>query len=304
MKRFIIRASIFIGTVLLVFGSICGVELVYELNAYRREIKAPPSAHILVCNDSQLEMSVNPAVDDAFFNFSASGRTMDQAYLAMLDIFAANPGQFKTVVIDFSPSAAADKFDQAIPDMGYAAQYYLLHWLHPKENRRDMTGQIAVFRDNMVGRRWRLFSRSLRGKAEFTSSICGRFKPADVALAVFRPDDFSGQWKARANGVNMADSVTPDSPVFTYAEDIIRLVRANGAEPVVMTTPWHSALLKAVKPEKLASFESAVAGFAKKHGCKYVNLLRAEFPDKCWYDAQHLNEKGAKLFTPMLRNAL
>jgi len=241
---------------------------------------------------------------DAFFNFSAPGRTMDQAYLAMIDIFAANPGQFKTVVIDISPLAAVDNFDQAISDMGYASQYCLLHWMHPKENRRDMTGQIAVFRDNMVGRRCRLFSRYLRGKIKFASSVRGQFKPVNIALAITKPDDFRRQCASKAQEVNGPESVTLESPIFVYAEDVVKIARDNGAEPVILTTPWHPSLLKAVNPEKIAAFEGAVSEFAGRCGCKYVNLLRMAFPDCCWYDANHLNENGAKLFTPMLRNAL
>jgi len=304
MKRFIIRSAFFAFVVVLVFGSICAFELRYELNAYREEVKAPEAASILVCNDSQFDMSVNPEVDPAFFNFSAHGRTMDQALLAMLDVFAANPGRFRTVAIDISPSAAVDKFDQAIPDMGYASQYYLLHWLHPRENKRDMTGQIAVFRDNMVGRRWRLFWRSLRGKGEFTSSICGRFTPVIESQSVISPKDFKGQFRARAHTVNDVPSLTADAPIFSHIDDIIRFVRANGAEPVIVTTPWHPELLNACKAEKLTAFTKVVSDYAKRNNCRYVDLLRASFPDNCWYDAQHLNLKGSKAFTPMLRSAL
>jgi len=304
MKRFIVRSAFFAFVVVLVFGSICGFELRYELNAYQEELKAPPEAFILVCNDSQLEMSVNPEVDGAFFNFCAPGRTMDQAYLSMIDVFAANPGRFKTVAIDISPSAAVDKFDQAIPDMGYASQYYLLHWLHRDENVRDMTGQLAVFRDNMVGRRWRLFWRALRGKGEFTSSICGRFKPVELALALAIPADFKGQFKARAYSVNNVPALTPDAPIFSHVNKIVRLVRANGAEPVLVTTPWHPELLNACDAGKLATFLKVVSDYAHSNGCRYVDLLRTPFPDDCWYDAQHLNLKGSRAFTPIFRKAL
>lgn len=304
MKRFIVRSALFLGIVALVFGAICGFELRYELNAYREEVKAPAQASILVCNDSQFDMGVNPGVDPAFFNFSAHGRTMDQAYLAMLDVFAANPGRFKTVAIDISPSAAVDRFDQAIPDMGYASQYYLLHWLHPKENTRDMTGQLAVFRDNMVGRRWRLFWRSLRGRGEFTSSICGRFTPVIESQAVLSPDDFKGQFQARAHTVNDVPALTADAPLFRHVDAIVRLARENGAEPVIVTTPWHPELLKACRPDRLATFTKVVSDYARRKGCRYVDFLRQGFPDDCWYDAQHLNLKGSKAFTPMLRSAL
>jgi len=304
MKKFLLRSALFLGLVLLIFGSICGFELRYELKAYREEVKAPAAATILVCNDSQLEMSVNPAVEPAFFNFSAPGRTMDQAYLAMLDVFAANPGRFRKVVIDLSPSAAVDPFDQAIPDMGYASQYYLLHWLHPRENTRDMTGQIAVFRDNMVGRRWRLFWRALRGKGDFTSSICGRYKPTLMALALTMPDDFKGQFRARAHTVNDVPALTADAPIFRHVNAIIDLARAHGAEPILVTTPWHAELLKAGDAEKMDAFAKVVSAYAAERKCKYVDLLRVDLPDDCWYDAQHLNVKGAKRFTSLLKSVL
>ena len=304
MKRFVIRSAFFAFVVILVFGSICGFELQCELNAYRGEIRAPDEARVLVCNDSQAAMCVNPDVDPAFFNFSAHGRMMDQAYLAMIDIFAANPGRFKTVAIDISPVAAADTFDQAISDMGYAAQYYLLHWLHPRENRRDMAGQLAVFRDNMVGRRWRLFWRFLRGSGGFTSSISGRFTPVMESCALISPHTFRRQYQSRARMVNGAPALTADAPVFSLMDDIVRLARAHGVEPVIVTTPWHSELLNACSPEKLSAFTAAVSAYAKRNGCRYVDFLRTSFPDACWYDAQHLNLRGSKAFTPMLKSAL
>lgn len=304
MKRFVIRSAFFAFVVILVFGSICGFELRYELNAYREEVKAPDGARILVCNDSQAAMCVNPDVEPVFFNFSAHGRMMDQAYLALIDLFAANPGRFKTVAVDISPVAAVDTFDQAISDMNYASQYYLLHWLHPRENRRDMTGQLAVFRDNMVGRRWRLFWRFLRGRGEFSSSICGRFTPVMESSALISPNNFKRQFRSRARIVNGAPALTADAPVFSYVDDIIRLARAHGVEPVIVTTPWHSDLLNACKPEKLAAFTEVVSDYAKRNGCRYVDFLRTPLPDACWYDAQHLNLKGSKTFTPMLKSAL
>lgn len=304
MKRFVIRSAFFASVVILVFGSIGGFELQYELNAYRREVRAPAEARVLVCNDSQAAMCVNPDVDPACFNFSAHGRLMDQAYLAMIDLFAANPGRFKTVAVDISPVAAVDTFDQAISAMGYSSQYYLLHWLHPRENRRDMTGQLAVFRDNMVGRRWRLFWRFLRGRGEFTSSICGRFTPVMESCALTSPNNFKRQFRSRARIVNGAPALTADAPVFSRMDDIIRLARVHGAEPVIVTTPWHSELLNACSPEKLAAFTEAVSDYARRNGCRYVDFLRAPFPDACWYDAQHLNLKGSKAFTPMLKSAL
>lgn len=304
MKRFIIRNLIFFGLLLAVLGSICAVELYYEVTAYSKEVVAPESAEILVCNDSQLEMGVNPDVDAAFFNFSAAGRMMDQAYLAMLDVLKANPGRFKTVLIDISPITAIDTFDQPISQMGFAGQYYLLHWLHPQENMRKMDGQLAVFRDNMVGRRLRLLSRALRGKVEFKSSIRGGFKAVDETLAVGRQAGFTNELAARAKAVSEAAPLSPQAPIFRIAKAMIAQVRAYGAEPIVMTSPWHEALLAACARDRLETFTRVVSAFAASHGCRYVDLLRRQLPDECWYDSHHLNVKGARLFTPLLHQAL
>lgn len=300
MKRFVIRNLVFFGTLLIVLGSLCAVELYHELAAYAKELAAPDTAEILVCNDSQLEMGVNPEVDAAFFNFSAAGRAMDQARLAVQDVLEANPGRFKKVLIDITPIIAIDAFDQPISKMGFAGQYYLLHWLHPRENTRRMDGQLAVFRDNMVGRRMRLLSRALRGKAEFKSSIRGGFKPVDETLAVARPKGFTAELDARARAVSRADPVSPQSPIFRHAAEIVSLARAHGAEPVVVTSPWHEALLSACAADRLEAFTAAVSAFAADHGCRYVDMLRLRFPDDCWYDSHHLNVKGAGLFTPLL----
>lgn len=306
MKRFLIRSVLFALLVIGAIGFVCVAEIVAELRAYREELVAPDSARVVVCNDSQTGAAIDPEFDPVFFNFSAHGRALDQAYLTLIDILDRNGGdRLKTVVFDVSPASAVGSFTGPLDQMGYSGKYWLVHYLHHRESTRDFSGGLVVARDNLVGRRLRLFWRKVRGKKDFTSSLKGEFITTDIVDKRDCPMRYWGLLQAKACSAAEAGNLTATSPFATHVLDrVVALTRARGVRLVLMTTPWNRDLREACGEARLAVFSKAVADFAASRGCPYLDFLRLELAENEWGDGNHLNHAGARVFTRQLKAAL
>lgn len=304
MRKFVTRALLFAALAVGVIGGLCAWEIFAEIRAYRAEIVAPPGASILLCGDSQLGNSVDPQVCPEFFNFSAHGRALDQSYMIAMDALRANRGRLGLLVVDVSPAAATWPLDSPLEEMSFSGNYWLVHYLHPEENTRDLRGGFRVVRDCLVGRRLRHAWRAIRGKVVFHSSIEGKYTPSLEVNRRDNPKLFDGLLRQKAGLTEGAADIGRDSLMFATLDKMVRLAADEGVGIAVVTTPWHPDLIALCGEAKLDRFTGKVAAWAAEKGVRYVSFLKARFPEECWLDANHLNANGAKLFTPMLLEAV
>lgn len=306
MKRFLVRSVLFALLVIGAIGSVCVAEISAEIHAYRREVCPPDGLDVLVCNDSQTGGDVDPEVCPRVFNFSAHGRALDQAALTVLDVLEADIGrQIKTVVFDVTPAAAVASQTCRLADMGYSAKYWLIHYLHPEENIRDLDGGLVVARDNLVGRRLRHFWRALRGKVVFRSSLFGEFITTDIVDKRSCPRRYWALLKGKANSTKGLTELTVDSPfAVAVLDQLVERVRASGRNLLIITTPWNADLRTACGAAGVAAFGQVMEDYARTRNCAYANFLSAEFADEEWGDGNHLNRRGARRFTRLLADEL
>lgn len=303
MRRFVVRAFLFSAVVVVTFGGICALEIAAELRAYRAEVVAPEGATVAIAGDSQAAMGVDSLRFPVFFNFSAHGKTLDQAWFTLEDIVAANPGRIRTVILDITPANVVGLSASRLRDMDYAAQFYLLHFLHPDGNFRDLGDALGVMRDNMVGRRLRLFSRALRGKRKFTSSLFGQFTEDHEVLSRMSPRVFQSLVEERAAEVAKGLPLPPDSRLSTVLDGVAGL-RGKGVEVVLMTTPWSAELRRTCDAKRLEAFFGQVRGAAAQRGLCYLNFFDFPVGPEGWRDGHHLNATGARPFTAHLMETL
>ena len=307
MKRFVLKLVGFAALVVAVIGGVSIAEIAAEISAYRREMVAPDGASVLFCNDSQTEQAVDPSVCSSFFNFSSSGRTLDQAYFTMCDTLdaPANKGRIRQVVFDVSPASLVWLAGRPVGDLDFSGRYYLIHLMHPKAARefRRFDGWARTMRDNLVGRRLRHFWRAVRGKVTFESSLGGGFQ-AKTEVGPDSPESFARSVDFKADQSAGCGAVKEDDFAYRILEKVVAAAKARGVELVFVTTPWHEDLIRACGEEAMSAFERRLEAFAARHNCRYLNFLREPFPDAAWMDANHLNAAGAKLFTKLLAEHL
>lgn len=79
-------------------------------------------------------------------------------------------------------------------------------------------------------------------------------------------------------------------------QNIITLCKKHKATVLIITTPTHESYYQNLNKNQLEKTTQAIYKLAKKNpNCNYLNLLKSEqFTNNDFYDADHLNEIGAK----------
>ena len=306
MKKFVRSAALFSLVVFGVIGGFCVVEVWAEVVHYRAELKAPADATVFVCGDSRTEVGLNPEHWPGLFNFSVSGRTLDQTYLTAQDIVSANPGRFKQMIVDVSPECASWDYGLPIGEMtGVSPEFYLLYVLHSSERLRGWKGLFGVFRDVMVNERVKLVWRALRGRRAFRSSLASGYKNKDYCLKFADAKRYERQCEHLSSQVeSIMGGLDRNARFFALLERLVAWGRSCGLEVVLITAPWHQDLRDRVGIERIRAFTSSVEAYAHRRGCRYLCLMDADIPDRCWRDVNHLNCRGAETLTKIARDWL
>lgn len=90
-----------------------------------------------------------------------------------------------------------------------------------------------------------------------------------------------------------------------YLRRLIALCRSIGAEVVLVTPPCHVTYNKHLDSEQFDRYVSIAKGVAAENGLRWLDLLTdRRFTDADFWDADHLNDRGADKFTRLLRDTL
>lgn len=303
MRRFVIRSIQFALLVVLTIGGFCAIEIAWEIRSYRREVIAPEGATVFVCGDSRTEFGLDPGCWPELFNFSVRGRPLDQTYLTASDILDANDGRLRTLIVDVSWEGMNFDYGAPLGAMGAAGQWYLLCLLHWRERMRDLRGLGEVVRSVMCEKRLRLVSKAIRGKRDFQSSLVSGYSHMGGCWQHEHPDCFERfLLKVRDDCCARHGADRVNRQYFQVLDRILELGRSRGVEVVLITAPWHEAIRRSVGTDNVCWFMELVDRYAREKGCRYLNLMEMDFPEECWFDANHLNAKGAALFTATVRD--
>lgn len=323
MKRFVLKTVLFAALAVVIYGGWAGALLWAEIASYRREARLPPDVTTVVCGDSQTETGLLPHVWPHFFNFSISSLQLDQVELKVIDLLERNPGFRGTVILDMSPVKLFDQdVDRPLLEDRSAGKRFLLHALHPDRSRRPLNGLAILFRDSILVKRTTKALKFFRAGGHYVSSIGGMGSVADLTeeraeafRARFRsmptvqgfvthPDLVREGMEEAVAELDRWGSVTADAKSVRCLREILRFVRARGAKPVLMTTPWHAALRSRLRPGFLENFRNVMRQVAAEERVVHLDYLEMPFPDEEWRDANHLNIRGAVRLTDRVRQDL
>lgn len=303
MRRFLIRSSAFAAILIALVGGVAASVVIAEIRAYRRELAAPPGATVVVCGDSQTETGLDPSVWPELFNFSASGRTLDQDALVAEDVLSANPG-IRVLLVDVSPLTASVDPSAPIGKMDFASRYYLLHWLHLDRQIRSLKGSLRTFRDCMVKDCLKKAVRACFCGHRLESPLRGGFHSKKGELAVTRPETYQKRLVRKIEQMRTAPKMTESLPAFGLLDSLVAVAGRHRARLVLMSTPWREDLVGAVAPEKVQGFSESLRKYAADRGLTYVDFFQERFDGTHWHDCNHLNAEGARRLTEMVRRRL
>jgi hypothetical protein len=159
---------------------------------------------------------------------------------------------------------------------------------------------VPIYRNNMLGH-WQSFLNGAEFKALRT------FDPGDGSQTTTTTfADWSEDRVQELVKRILADQIHVESesshPTLQQYKSLIEWLTARGAHVCLVAYPVSEpfiAVAKSYKSEEAS--ERLYKKLAAETGVKYVNFRRNRYPNALFHDPDHLNRKGALLFTPEVR---
>jgi hypothetical protein len=246
---------------------------------------------ILILGDSQTETSLNDSIIKNSINLSKAGDPLFFNYVKLKTIIKNNT-HIKTVVLGFSPSNLDSKGFYEVPKMKskYINYFYLIEYIdcidiinsNSEGFIRGVTG---------LGKYWLNFNEIISGKGIEEMKV-GGFRAIPYGFSELSEDIKNDIEETKSN---------PDTISIKYFYKIADFCEVNDLNLIVLNTPVHESLIKRSRLRK-----KGYNTFLKKINPKIVlwDFEHFKIEDKYYFDNNHLNYKGAEIFSKYIHKEL
>ncbi|MDR0543758.1 MAG: hypothetical protein LBG30_00195 [Odoribacteraceae bacterium] len=288
MKKFLIRVGVFGCAVAIAAACLAG-------GAYwmlsRASFKLPAGKHILVVGASRAECAVDDRIFASAVNVAQSACPYLYTY-GVIRKFLEENEQLDTVIVSFHYSTLTENIDERWIFRESAMNYKIpLHLsLMDKEDLSLFSHRKLMLIKSVLNLPYRDVVRFILrgGKASYRELNIGRYLRLErdkLQEAIARREETSGE---RGLSIFQRD----------YLQKIAGLCKSRGAELILMTMPLYKPEVYG-EMEKLNAYREAYLPDAK-----YMDYSAFPLADSCRGDIQHLNYKGAAVFSEYLRDHL
>ncbi len=304
MRRFIINILIFCG--LIVFIAV-GLVILSEFCIKSRKsqlLRLRENITVVFSGDSNVECSVNDEIITNSINISTSGEAYLYSYSKIKAILEHN-NQIKIVFLSYSP--------------GKLTKYIEERWLYSDEYIIEKTRYYNYVLDKTEKRF--LFKKNPKAylKGTFQSVVfnfSGFFKSLNIRSPRKGILNFGGYKKMEINklqsdidrqkNIDMNDSEMILQKKWGYVQEsylmkISNLCKNKSAKLFLLKTPKYQ---REFKNDSIIS-ESDILKFHNfLPSDSILDMSNFYLPDSCYADINHLNYKGAKIFSEYMNNLI
>ncbi|MES2863373.1 MAG: hypothetical protein V4666_04585 [Bacteroidota bacterium] len=298
MKKFLIHLSKIILPILF-FLLVLEIAIRKIPNDYqlKREYldKNAGEINTLILGSSHTFYGLNP---DYFskktFNAAYVSQSLDLDY-EILNTYEAKFKNLKTVIIPISNFSLFETLETDVEK--WRIKNYFLYYNF--QNQTDLNNKFEILNSDVKSNLKMTIKHYVLNKSFITASNLGwgtNFNSANKKT-------FKGVFTAKkhtAKNFNLYDENVKS------LQKIITLCQKKNINVVFITTPTHSSYytnLNAIQLEKTTKTISELVN--KNSNCTYFNLLKSEkFTNEDFYDADHLNEIGAKKLTTFINSLI
>ena len=280
MKRFIrnllMFSIFFIGsTLLLVSGAT-------HLKRNIISFDIPRSKTILVVGDSYTECAINDSILTNAFNFSQGGTTYFHSYLKIREILEHNP-HIDTIVLSYSYKEMAKSRD---------------NWFYGAESIQFMMPiYYFLFNDNDF------YALFISNPHDVLSNIpriifTKNYSIDHLGKYLYLERDKLQEAKNRYIASDKEEKVEYSKHQEEYLLKIYNLVRSKNIDLILQHTPIHPFLKEELEENKYDYYSLAEQKLPK---AKIVDHSNMDIPEYGFGDLDHLNHKGARLYSEYLK---
>lgn len=218
-------------------------------------------------------------------NLSSPNQDLRQAYLTARHVFGrAVPGAIKTVLIGLTPHAFCYEDNES-----FSAYQYMAILDAPAESTHEL------MLTHLVGENLKNFFDGVTSEK------------ADLNLNA-KKNKFTGEFSARAvidwedetDNLNVKFRQQVVEKNFQILKEYIKLCLKNGAKPVGVVFPFSSVARKNFSAETLSLFRLLIRRLEESYNFTCVDMFDQDIDCNYFFDAVHLNFKGAAYLSTSL----
>lgn len=298
MKLFLRQTGLFLLAITAFVALVVVGVGVVDLRSYYRSLKAPEGTDVLVCNDSQCALGLDPEGFPRMWNKSAVASPCEASYMRLRDVLAHNPNHFKYVVIDISQvHIGINDRTRPLCCNGQVNDHALLALWNIHEYPRRLGSLGGLFTGLFLKHADDIRS-ALRHGRPYVAPICGGYRAMTITGFKEHPEVVLADLRVKARPTAR---MRKDERCVWWFRKMAECAVAAGAKPVFMTTPLHPKFREAIAPGLLASIVAVARDLATEFKTVHLDYLGVDFGDGCWSDCNHLNAWGAREFTKRFR---
>lgn len=285
MRRFLFQCLIFWICFCAVYISI----MLIATGNYRSVFRTNDDTHIVFLGNSHLECGINDAIIPGTLNFARSGERMEWIYAKLRLLTDANP-QIDTVFIGFDNVLC---FKDAINEdvhMGHNSPYFMRyvsfvdawHYLTQASGKYNFDMITKTLSINQLYEIYRERHSSARECA------MGGFVPSNR-------DKLKEDMSRQANSIT--ESKQFDHLSHYYLDKAIDYCRQRNITVIFICPPQHSM-------SHLDNTTYRIIAQKYYSGIEFWDYCNYPLPDSAFQDLDHLNSKGADIFSNSLKKRL
>ena len=287
MKRFLLHLLAFVLLLGAFYGFLWGR---YAYKMRQLSFALPCEKTVLAIGDSQVQAAVNDSLLTQVANVAQAHDNYYSMLLRMQLYVAANP-QIDTILLGVSPHTVARFKDEFFTNFGYMEEVtkFYLPWLTPSQwwflLRHDATDVLAALVTPL--------SFYWNPMQDYIAQM-GRFDAAD----------YSHLAEDLAEGASRLVEHPEDAQRYGNRETLRSLHRIVEwcREQDIVLIGLDTPVFHAEDYFNMENYRTLMAGeFAGLERWEYLDM---ELPDDCRRDVNHLNRKGAKIFSESLAEKL
>lgn len=266
-----------------------GVNMVINYLMYTHQSVPKQKINVLIAGDSHPQKSLNPEYFINAKNISQSAEPYVLTYWKLKNIIDwYNPD---TLILGFAPHNISAFNDLKFSNEKWSREMFKRSY--PIEDFSNISDLIPFDYSTYYNVLWK--QTAFYPKKNHISYI-GKYSNYN------RNNISDSRSAAERHYYNHSKELGVSVLSVHYLDSIIHLCHSKNIEIVLVSHPVHYKYLKQIPAQILNKFDTLVQQYKKRH--VVFDLTRKKYPDYLFLNCDHLNAKGAKLFTRELINHL
>ncbi len=309
MKKFLIKVlkfSVFSICVCIFLYLFMTAAYLYRLNNLRLD----PKINTLVIGDSQSQTAIDDSLYTNVINFSNNSEHYLLTY-NVLKLLTKNNPQIKNVILGCSFHNFSSFYERCLFNEDNKAEPISRMLCSRYFSMLDIDGKLLLIDNNPT-----------QIIKSFRAIVVSMIVPFTENYSKYRDYQFIGGYypglKRVLNDTLIretiswhfyTDSTGTEQEHFSnlqlkYLKDIIKLCKEKNIRLVLLNTPLHENCFKLIPEKFISDYYSTLKDLEDKDNIILFDYPEYKLPDDDFGDGNHLNKKGASVFTPEVMNRL